>query len=114
MSESFLDTVTNLILDNYPTYKPWAESIGFFLLANGCYKAYLPGGGRGIPLTFSPWVIGPSRLGFKSTAMSIVKPILTECGIPTKGDFTTEKFRTWAHKYAKDEEHKDEGSIAQL
>ena len=100
---TFLSQVNDLILDNFPTYKPWAESIGYFMLACASWKAYLPGGGLGLPLTFNPWCIGPSRLAFKSTASSIVKPILKGCGIHIETEYTSEKFTTDAQQIFKKE-----------
>ena len=100
-TDSLLDTITFLILNNFPTYIPWAESTGFFLQANAHYKAYLPGGGHGIPLTFNPLGIGPSRLGYKTTGASIVRPILKGCGIHIESDYTSEAFTSYAQAYVK-------------
>ena len=79
---SFIELSTRFILDQFPTYVPWAEANSMFMLNSVCPKAFLPGGGTGIPLTLNFLGIGPSRLAFKSTVLNhITKPILRKIGV---------------------------------
>lgn len=82
MEGSFLEKASELILSQFPTYRPWAEALSLYMLANAHPHSHIEGGGPGLPITFNPWIIGPSRFSFKSTPLDyVVKPILDEVGI---------------------------------
>lgn len=99
MTEGFLEFQTQFVLDQFPTYPPWAEAISMFMLNSVCPNAMLPGGGAGIPLALNFLGIGPSRLGFKSTPLNhIVKPVLRRAEVhllPPK--FTAEGMYAYLH-----------------
>jgi len=90
---SIIEKVTDLIMRQFPTYRPWAEAQALYLLSCATPRAYLPGGGWGLPLTFNVWAVGPSRIAFKSTPIrEVTKRILREIDYPLiPPRFTTEK-----------------------
>lgn len=88
-----IEKITDLITKQFPTYRPWAEAQALYCLAAVNPNAVLPGGGKGLPLTFNPWAIGPSRVAFKSTPIRYVtKELLKMIEYPILPPrFTSEK-----------------------
>jgi hypothetical protein len=82
VTKNFITEITDFILQTFPTYKPWAEANAMFLVACANVNARLDTKrGPGLPITFDPWGIGPSRFGFKSTSLlDITETILKIAG----------------------------------
>lgn len=73
----FIESNSDFICGVYPTYRAWAEALAMYQVAVANPFARIVSRGPGLPLTFNPWCIGPSRFGYKSTPLKdIVEPTI--------------------------------------
>jgi hypothetical protein len=78
----FIESNADFIQSIYPTYPAWAEALALFQVACANPFARIKTRGPGLPVTFNPWAIGPSRIAYKSTPLNdIVVRILRMAGL---------------------------------
>ena len=96
----FIESNSDFICGVYPTYRAWAEALAMYQIAVANPFARIVSRGPGLPLTFNPWCIGPSRFGYKSTPLKyIAESTIRKAGLYILNPrFTVEGYYVNIHK----------------